>query len=202
MTISECSFILQAMRTKDEEKQAALFEAAVKVVNEVGFAAASVSKIASQANVSPATLYIYYSNKEDLLVSTYIDIEKKFSRAILKDFDPSLPIRDILRNVWSAMSKYISRNVDYFRFTEQFANSPYQDLVNKEMVKQYFIPLIEVLERGIEQKIIKDVELDILAAFIFHPVVALSKPHLCSEFQMSPENIEIAYNLAWDAIRR
>ena len=189
------------MRTKDEEKQAALFEATVKVVNEVGFAAASVSKIAKQAKVSPATLYIYYSNKEDLLVSTYIDIEKSFSRAILKDFDPSLPIRDILLNVWFAMSKYISANIEHFNFTEQFANSPYQELVNKEMVKQYFIPLIEVLERGIEQKIIKDVEQDILAAFIFYPVVVLSKPHLCSEFEMTPESMETAFNLAWDAIK-
>ena len=189
------------MRTKDEEKQAALFEATVKVVNEVGFAAASVSKIAKQARVSPATLYIYYSNKEDLLVSTYIDIEKSFSQAILKDFDPTLPIRDILLNVWFAMSKYISKNIEHFKFTEQFANSPYQELVNMETVKQYFVPLIEVLERGIEQKIIKDVEHDILAAFIFYPVVILSKPHLCSEFKMTPESMETAFNLAWDAIK-
>ncbi len=189
------------MRTKDEEKQTALFEATVKTVNEVGFAAASVSKIAKAAKVSPATLYVYYSNKEDLLVSTYIDIEKNFSRALLKDFDPNLPIRDILLNVWIAMSRYISKNVDYFNFTEQFANSPYQELVNKETIKQYFIPLIEVLERGIEQKFIKDVEHDILAAFIFYPVVVLSKPHMCSEFEMTPENIEVAFNLAWDAIK-
>ena len=189
------------MRTKDEEKQTALFEATVKTVNDVGFAAASVSKIAKQAGVSPATLYIYYSNKEDLLVSTYIDIEKNLSRAILKDFDPNLPIRDIMLNVWTAMSKYISDNAEHFRFTEQFSNSPYQELVNKEMIKQYYTPLIEVLERGIEQKIIKDVELDILAAFIIYPVMVLSKPNLCSEFELTPETIKTAFTLAWDAIK-
>lgn len=189
------------MRTKDEEKQAALFEATVKTVNEVGFAAASVSKIAKQAGVSPATLYIYYSNKEDLLVSTYIDIKKNFSRAILKDFDAGLPIRDILLNVWLAMSDYISRNQEYFRFTEQFANSPYHDLVSREEVEQYFAPLLDVLQKGIDQKIIKDVEHDILAAFIFYPAVALSNPRMCSQFEMSPESMEAAFNLAWDAIK-
>ena len=75
------------MRVKDQDKQTALFEATVKTVNEMGFVAASVSKIAKEANVSPATLYVYYDNKEDLLVSTYIEIKKNFSRAILKDFD-------------------------------------------------------------------------------------------------------------------
>ena len=51
------------MRTKCEEKQEALFEATVKLVNEIGFAASSVAKIAKEANVSAATLYIYYKNK-------------------------------------------------------------------------------------------------------------------------------------------
>lgn len=189
------------MRTKDEEKQIALFEATVKTVNEVGFAAASVSKIAAAARVSPATLYVYYENKEDLLVSTYIEVKKGFSRAILEDFDDKLPIRDILRNVWRTMSVYISNHPEYFRFAEQFNNSPYQTLVNKEMVEKYFIPLIEVLQKGIEQKIIKDVQIDILAAFIFYPVIALSNPRLCSDFEMTPESIETAFTLAWDAIK-
>ena len=52
------------MRTKDEEKQDALFEATVKLVNEIGFAASSVAKIAKEANVSAATLYIYYRNNQ------------------------------------------------------------------------------------------------------------------------------------------
>ena len=189
------------MRTKDEEKQAALIEATIKTVNEVGFAAASVSKIAKQANVSPATLYVYYQNKEDLLVSTYIEIKKNVSRAILSDFDASLPIRDILRNVWLAMSGHISYNTEQFRFAEQFSNSPYSALVNKEMVEKYFAPLLEVLQRGIDQKIIKDVEFDILAAFVFYPVVALSNPSMCSNFKLTPENIETAFTLAWDAIK-
>ena len=201
MTLSECSFIFRGVRTKDEEKQTALFEATVKTVNEVGFAAASVSKIAKQARVSPSTLYIYYSNKEDLLVSTYIDIKKNFSRAILKDFDAGLPLRDILLNVWLAMSDYIAHHLDHFRFTEQFASSPYQDLVSKEVVQQYFTPLIEVLQKGIDQKIIKDVEQDVLAAFIFYPAMALSNPRMCSQFEMTPESMEAAFNLAWDAVK-
>jgi AcrR family transcriptional regulator len=189
------------MRTKDEDKRAALFEATVKIVNEVGFVAAAVSKIAKEAGVSPATLYIYYENKEDLLVSTYIEIKKNLGRFILKGFDSSLPIRDILKNVWLAMQAHISNNPDYFRFAEQFANSPYHALVNREAVEKFFTPIIEVLQRGIDQKIIKDVELDILHAFMFYPLVALSNPRMCSNFELTEENIETAFCLAWDAVK-
>ena len=69
------------MRVKDDEKQEALFEATVKLVNEIGFVSSSVSKIAKEANVSPATIYVYYKNKEDLLVSTYIAIKLDLSTA-------------------------------------------------------------------------------------------------------------------------
>ena len=68
------------MRTKDDVKQEALVEATVKLVNQIGFAASSVAKIAKEAGVSPATLYIYYKNKEDLLVSTYVEIKKVSAR--------------------------------------------------------------------------------------------------------------------------
>ncbi len=189
------------MRTRDEEKQAALFEATVKTVNAVGFAAASVSKIAKEAGVSPATLYVYYNNKEDLLVSTYTDIKRDFSRAILKDFDAGLPIRDILRNVWMTMFEYISSNAEYFRFSDQFANSPYYAQVDRSQVEKYFAPLIEVLKRGIHQKILKDVPFDVLTAFMVYPLMALSNPRLCIDFDPTSESMETAFNLAWDAIK-
>ena len=189
------------MRTQDEEKKEALFEATVKLVNEIGFAASSVSKIAKEAGVSPATIYVYYKNKEHLLVSTYIDIKLDLSRALLSDFNDRLPIRDILRNVWFKMFEYISNHLEYYKFIEQFSNSPYSALVNKQEVEQYFEPLAKVLQTGIEQKIIKNVNFDILTAFMYHPITVLANPSLCTDFELTEENIETAFTLAWDAIK-
>jgi len=189
------------MRIKDDKKVEALFEATVKLVNEIGFAASSVSKIAKEANISPATIYVYYKNKEDLLVSTYISIKMQLSRAMLKNFDDTLPIRDILKSVWFNMFSYISENVEYYKFVEQFSNSPYNMLVNKQEIEQYFEPMDRVMQRGIEQKIIKNVSRDILAVFIFYPITILANPNLCQNSQVTEESIETAFNLAWDAIK-
>lgn len=189
------------MRRKDEFKQDSVTQATVKLVNEIGFVASSVSKIAKEANVSPATIYIYYKNKEDLLVSTYLNIKTNMGKAVLKDFNPEEPIRDILKKVWFNMFDYISKHADYFQFTEQFSNSPYSGLVNKEDVEKSFEPMIKVLLKGIEQKIIKDVNHDILATFIFYPIIILSNVRLCAGFEKSDKNIETAFTLAWDAIK-
>ena len=189
------------MRIKDDLKEAALFEATVKLVNEIGFAASSVSKIASEAGVSPATIYVYYKNKEDLLVSTYIKIKLDLSKALLKDYNDRLPIRDILRHVWYNMFAYISNHLEYYKFCEQFSSSPYSSLVNKQELEQHFAPVIKVMQTGIEQKIIKDVNFDILTAFIYHPITVLANPSLCQDFELNDENIETAFTLAWDAIK-
>ena len=189
------------MRQKDELKQDAIIHATVRLVNEIGFAASSVSKIAKAANVSPATIYIYYKNKEDLLVSTYICIKMNMGKAVQKDFNPDEPIRDIFKKVWFNMFDYINKHRDLFHFTEQFSNSPYSSLVKKEDVEKSFEPMFKVLLRGIEQKIIKDVNHDILATFIFYPILTLSNSRLCTGFEKNEDNIETAFILAWDAIK-
>jgi hypothetical protein len=40
------------------------------------------------------------------------------------------------------MFEYVSDNLEYYKFVEQFSNSPYGSLVNKHEVEQYFVPTI------------------------------------------------------------
>ena len=189
------------MRVRDEFKQDALFKATIELVNEIGFAASSVAKIAGEAKVSPATVYIYYKNKEDLLVSTYLSIKEKLGTAILKDFDETAPIHDIFHKVWLNMFHYISENTGYFQFAEQFSNSPYMDQVDKKDLGKSYEPIRRVLQKGVEQKIIKDITLDILTAFMFSPLYSLANKRLCANFEKNEINVEKLFTLAWDAIK-
>ena len=189
------------MRTRDDKKIVALREATVKLVNEIGFTSSSISKIAKEAKVSPATIYVYYKNKEDLLVSTYIEIKRNLSTFVLQNLDDTLPIRDIIRTFWFNIFRLAQKYPDYIRYTDQFSNSPYSSLVDKEELEQYTKPFFKVLERGIEQKIIKNVNSDILSAFIYYPITFLSNKNMCKNFELTEENIESAFTLAWDAIK-
>jgi AcrR family transcriptional regulator len=189
------------MRTKDDKKKEALFKATVKLVNEIGFASASVSKIAKEANVSSSTIYVYFKNKEDLLVSTYIEIKHNFAAALLADFDDTLPIRDSIKGVWFSMFNYISNNLEDYDYLEQFANSPYSSLVDRETLEKEYIPISNVFKKGIEQKIIKNVDKRFLHAFILNPISRLANPRLCHDLEMNEENLELAFTMAWDAIK-
>lgn len=189
------------MRPRDDKKQEALLLATIKLVNESGFASSSVSKIAKEAGVSPATLYIYFKNKEDLLVSTYVEIKSEISAVIHEGVDESEPLYDNLYRVWKNLFAYVSKHVEEFHYTEQFANSPYSDLVDREQLTRMFDPLARIIQKGIEQRIIKDVDMDLVGAFMFHPVIYLASPKHCRVFEPTEEKIEQAFRMAWDALR-
>ena len=63
------------------------------------------------------------------------------------------------------------------------------------------MPFINVLQKGIEQKILKNVDMNILSAFLFNPISRLANPRLCHGLDMNAENLEFAFTMAWDAIR-
>ncbi len=189
------------MRTRDELKQEAIFEATVKLVNEIGFVASSVSKIAKEACVSPATIYIYYKNKEDLLISTYLEIKQKIGAALLEDFEETLPIRDSLKRIWNSGFKYVSAHSDYFHFVEQFSNSPFVGQIDKAKMEKLFEPVRRVVERGIREKIIKDVPFELSSVFFYYPIMLLSNKRLHDNLEITEGIKQIAFRMAWDAIR-
>ena len=55
------------MRRKDDEKEQRIRHAVIELMLQEGFNGTSIAKIARLAGVSPATVYIYYENKEEML---------------------------------------------------------------------------------------------------------------------------------------
>lgn len=59
------------MRIKEGNKEQDIIEAAVKVFAEVGFHHAKISKVAETAGVATGSVYVYYKNKDDLLIKIF-----------------------------------------------------------------------------------------------------------------------------------
>lgn len=189
-----------AMRLQDENKKEAIFEASIKLVNEIGFVSASVAKIAKEAGVSPATLYIYHKNKEELLVAIYVELKRRLSEAILDGYDKNLEIKETMRGIWYKSFDFAEKHPDYMMFTEQFSNSPFSEKVDKEKVNKYFAPFLELFQKGIKEKILKDVPIEILGIFGFYPILILTNKKLCNVFSTNDDLSAISFEMAWDAI--
>lgn len=69
---------------KEKPKYNQILDAAVEVIAENGFHRSQVSKIAKKAGVADGTIYLYFKNKEDLLVSLFQNKMGNFIERIRK----------------------------------------------------------------------------------------------------------------------
>ncbi|AUS08302.1 TetR family transcriptional regulator [Laceyella sacchari] len=59
------------MAKRTGEKYEAIIDAATRVIAEYGYHNAQVSKIAREAKVADGTIYLYFENKDDVLISLF-----------------------------------------------------------------------------------------------------------------------------------
>ena len=61
-------------RRRSDDKRRRILDAAVKVFARKGYFGAKVSEIARRAGVADGTIYLYFRNKEDILVSLFDEV--------------------------------------------------------------------------------------------------------------------------------
>ncbi len=82
---------------KDENKHKKILKAAIKIFAEKGFYSSRVSEIAKEANVADGTIYLYFKNKDDILISLFEEefgrIVENMRKELAKEKDPLQKIR-------------------------------------------------------------------------------------------------------------
>lgn len=190
------------MRVKDDKKETAIFDAAIRLITANGFSDTSMSKIAKAADVSPATIYVYFENKEDLLNKTYTHVKHEMAAALLNGLKPELSVKEAFRIIWHNFYKYAVANQVRFSFKEQFANSPLVDKLRKEQAMDNFHSLFEWFERGRREKIFKDIPVELFVTFAFAPLVALTKQHFCGDIRLDEKLLKKAFEMSWESVTR
>lgn len=188
------------MRVKDDKKLQAICDAAIELITANGFADTSMSKIAKAAQVSPATIYVYFENKETLLNEIYLLAKQEMSAALLRGVKSDSSVAEAFKITWDNFYRYAMRNPVRFAFTEQFANSPLVGGICKERSMEFFKPMLDLFERGKREKVFKDVSLEIFIAFAFSPLTGLIKEHLSGRINLNKKTLATIYEIAWNAV--
>lgn len=172
------------MRTRDENKEVMIREQAMEMIVREGFDGLSMQKLAKAANVSPATIYIYYKNREDLLNSLFNHVNETFAREALKKFSPDASLEEGLWIQWKNRMKFIMEYPVYFRFFEQFRNSPlieHKDVKSnefKESMKQF-------VTNGVKRGEIAKMEPELFWSLAYGSFYSLMKFHLQQKSMMN-----------------
>lgn len=160
-------------KEKNNDKYHRILEAAVNVFSEQGFFNSTVSQIAREAGVADGTIYLYFKNKEDILVQFFNYKARQVFARFREEVDRADTAVDKLRNLVR-------------RHLEEFQNDPNMAMVYrvethqksrlveaqiKEMSKMYLDIISEIVEQGQEEGVIrKDLYLGLVKRFILGAV--------------------------------
>jgi TetR/AcrR family fatty acid metabolism transcriptional regulator len=143
---------------KEENKHQKIIRAAVKVFAEKGFYNSRVSEIAKEANVADGTIYLYFKNKDDILISLFEEefgqIVENMRKELEKEKDPLQKIKKFAITHLSIVSKqqHLAEVLGVevrqsSKFMKEYVNKPFIEYLN--LIRSV---VIEGQEKGLIRK--------------------------------------------------
>ncbi len=190
------------MRMKDENKKTAITKAIIGLINEIGFANISMSKIAKATGISAATLYVYYKNKEDMFREVYLDVKKHMIEECGRNICPRENVQEAVRKLCKNLLRYMKEYTDEFLFIEQACNSPMATDEMLEELEQYNQNAISIFQRGVQEGILKQTSPALLISFCYYPIQQIFKEWRKEKSMLPDVDFEVVFQMCWDAIKR
>jgi TetR/AcrR family transcriptional regulator, fatty acid metabolism regulator protein len=134
----------------DPEKYQRILEAAVDVIAERGFFNARVSDIAARAGVADGTIYLYFKNKEQILLASISTAFSTFMQRahaeVKKSSDPRQQLRGLAALHLGGLGA--NRNLAIVFQTELRQSARFLAQFSKHQLKQYFDLVREIVREG------------------------------------------------------
>lgn len=165
------------MRVRDVNKVELVKQKAIELLVELGFEGFTMNKLAKACKISVATLYIYYHDKDDLILKIGMEEVARMSTAMLEDFDPECSFAEGLRQQWKNRSKCMLENPVSVQMIEQLRSSTYQDKVFEVFGDTFKVPLGKFMENAVKRGEIDPLPLESYWSVAFGPLYSLIRFH-------------------------
>jgi len=188
------------MRLKNEDKVTRIYKAAMLVINREGFEGSCMSKIAKEADISAATIYLYFENKEDMLNKLYVHLKSKMGHSYFRDGTDLTPSKGTFRTIWLNHYQYIIDNIEEYNFLENFSNCPLINHVDKENTLDYCPVFETLLEQSKKTGLLQPMNNDMIYSLLFAPVSYLVKKSRTYGTTISANEFMQIFEASWRAV--
>ena len=140
---------------KNKPKYKQIIEAAVVVIAENGYHASQVSKIAKKAGVADGTIYLYFKNKDDILVSVFQEKMGQFIEKISKRIATENRADDKLLKLIEMHFLQLENDHDLAVVTQlelRQSDIKLRTQIN-QVLKSYLVVLDAIIQEGIDDQI-------------------------------------------------
>jgi len=146
---------LSQKMARTNNKKELIIDAAIKVFARKGFYNAKVADVAKQAGVADGTIYLYFKNKDDLLISLFEtkmeEILKRFSSLIKKKISADKKLREFI-NLYFLMIEQDQDLAEVFQVELRQSSKFLKDYHNQKFID--FLNIIgAIIEEGITQSL-------------------------------------------------
>jgi len=153
-----------------KQKTARIIEAAVKVFAKKGFYQAKVTDVAKAAGVADGTIYLYFKNKDDLLIRLFEEkmegFLQRFRSQLSKLDDPIIKLRTLV-DVYFDLIEEDQELADVFQVELRQSTKFLKDYHNQKFLD--FLSMISsIIEEGIGNGFFRpDLNIDVVKIMIF-----------------------------------
>lgn len=166
------------MRTRDEAKEASIRKQAMVLIVEEGFDGLSMHKLAKAANVSVATIYIYFKDRENLILTICKDEMVRMADAFLKGFDPKMSFEEGLKMQWKNRAGFWLNNPLEGQFLERLRHSPYHDKVTQYQKQEFLDAMHAFVRNAVENRELVKLPIEVFWSVAYAPLYQLVKFHM------------------------
>lgn len=165
------------MRPRDENKELLIRQKAMEIIVKHGLDGFSISKLAKAASVSPATIYIYYKDKDDLITKLCLEVAWQMINCSLKDFSPEMDFDIGLRIQWENRMQYFINFPTEMEFIEIMRYTNYYEEVSRALTTNFGSVLGPFMENSIQKKQLISLPFEVYWSVAFAPLYQLIKYH-------------------------
>ena len=145
------------MKNKNKDKHIRIIKAATKIFAKKGFFQAKVSDIAKEAQVADGTIYLYFENKDDILISLFEEQMNKvledMKKQISKENDAIKKIEKFAYNHLKLME--LNKNMAEIIQVELRQSTKFMKEYKNEKFHQYLNLIGDIIEEGQQKGIFK-----------------------------------------------
>lgn len=199
--MNDHSFIIDSMRTLDLAKRAAICDSAVRLINRLGFHGVSIAKIAKDAGVSPASIYIYFEDKTDMLQQIYLNLKEEMVGFVMAELNPDDDYVAKFRHLFLRQWDYFLQNTESFAFIEQFANSPLLTEACATAGSAHYAPLRDLVIQAQQDGVIRPMTTAVFNALVFSPLLTLAKQHANRGQTVEVQELEQVFDMIWTGLQ-
>ena len=135
---------------RDEGKRARILDAAVVEIARQGYTQTTVAQIASRAGVADGTIYLYFKNKEELLLRLFERAMERFIREGGARLEPTASASEKLRRIVELHLSLVGQDRDLAIITQVELRHSLHFLahLSRTLVGEYLAILQRVVQEG------------------------------------------------------